>query len=89
MYFQLKSTKPLLLLKGILKKGWSSFEKDEVVEMVNFDKFSVIELFHGPTLAFKDIAMTILGLIMQYFLERHNKKVTVLVGTTSPNIKLN
>lgn len=42
----------------------------------------VLELFHGPTLAFKDFALQLLGRLLDYVLERHEQKV-VIVGATS------
>ncbi|HLT00630.1 MAG TPA: threonine synthase, partial [Geminicoccaceae bacterium] len=42
----------------------------------------LLELFHGPTLAFKDIALQLLGLLFEHFLERRKRAITV-VGATS------
>ena len=42
----------------------------------------LLELFHGPTLAFKDFAMQLIGQLFQKALRRHNKQVTI-VGATS------
>ena len=42
----------------------------------------LLELFHGPTLAFKDFAMQLIGQLFQTALRRHNKQVTI-VGATS------
>ena len=42
----------------------------------------LLELFHGPTLAFKDFAMQLIGQLFQKALSRHNKQVTI-VGATS------
>ena len=44
--------------------------------------FYVLELFHGPTLAFKDLALTLVGRFLQYFLQKRQKHVTILVGTS-------
>eukprot|EP00961_Rhodomonas_salina_P078471 1054973-Rhodomonas_salina.2 len=41
-----------------------------------------MELFHGPTFAFKDVALQALGNLFEYFLLRNNKRITV-VGATS------
>lgn len=46
------------------------------------DKISVLELFHGPTLAFKDIGARFMSRCLSYFLKEENKKVTVLVATS-------
>ena len=42
----------------------------------------VLELFHGPTLAFKDFALQLLGRLLDYVLERKHQKVVIL-GATS------
>ncbi|MEY8761909.1 threonine synthase [Chryseobacterium tongliaoense] len=46
------------------------------------DKISVLELFHGPTLAFKDVGARFMSRCLSYFLKNENKKVTVLVATS-------
>jgi threonine synthase len=48
---------------------------------VNENIFS-LELFHGPTLAFKDIGARFMSRCLGYFLRDHEKKVTVLVATS-------
>src|SRR3546814_13803912 len=42
----------------------------------------LLELFHGPTLAFKDVALQLLGLLFERFLARRDTHVTI-VGATS------
>ncbi|MCQ9640250.1 threonine synthase [Chryseobacterium sp. WG14] len=46
------------------------------------DKISILELFHGPTLAFKDIGARFMSRCLSYFLKDQGKKVTVLVATS-------
>jgi threonine synthase len=48
---------------------------------VNEDIFS-LELFHGPTLAFKDVGARFMSRCLGYFVGRQDKKVTVLVATS-------
>ena len=48
---------------------------------VNHNIFS-LELFHGPTLAFKDVGARFMSRCLGYFLKNENKKVTVLVATS-------
>src|SRR5882762_3210034 len=42
----------------------------------------LLELFHGPTLAFKDVAMQLLGRLFERVLKRENRHVTVIVATS-------
>ncbi len=46
------------------------------------DRISSLELFHGPTLAFKDIGARFMSRCLGYFLEQDSRKVTVLVATS-------
>ena len=42
----------------------------------------LMELFHGPTLSFKDVAMQLLGPLFDYVLKKKNKRVTILAATS-------
>lgn len=46
------------------------------------DNLYVLELFHGPTLAFKDIGARFMAGLFEYFLQNENKEVTILVATS-------
>lgn len=46
------------------------------------DNLWIMELFHGPTLAFKDYALQLLGNLFDYILEKRNERVTI-IGATS------
>lgn len=46
------------------------------------DTIYSLELFHGPTLAFKDIGARFMSRCLSYFLKNEDKKVTVLVATS-------
>jgi threonine synthase len=46
------------------------------------DDISSLELFHGPTLAFKDVGARFMSRCLGYFVKNENKKVTVLVATS-------
>ena len=45
-------------------------------------KVNLLELFHGPTLAFKDIAMQAIGNMYEKILEKNNLKINVVVATS-------
>jgi threonine synthase len=52
------------------------------IPLVSLEDLSILELFHGPTLAFKDIAACVLAQLFEYFLKKDNKKITILVATS-------
>ena len=53
-------------LISIISKSYSNFRSDDVVKISDLGNLKVLELFHGPTLAFKDIAMQLIGNFYQY-----------------------
>ncbi|MDC0215816.1 threonine synthase [Candidatus Pelagibacter sp.] len=72
-------------LSNIIHKSYSIFRKDNVVHLSNNNnalKIEMLELFHGPTLAFKDIAMQLIGNFYEYYLEKNSKKINVIVATS-------
>ena len=69
------------LLK-IIKKSYSVFRKEQTVSLVKIGNINILELFHGPTLAFKDIAMQLLGNFYEYYLKKNNKKINIIVATS-------
>ncbi len=69
-------------LSKIIDKSYSVFRKQNVVELVKIGDRSVLELFHGPTLAFKDIAMQLLGNFYEYYLNNENEKINIIVATS-------
>ena len=69
-------------LSKIIDKSYSVFRKRNVVELVKIGDRSVLELFHGPTLAFKDIAMQLLGNFYEYYLNNKKTKINIVVATS-------
>ena len=69
-------------LSNIVDKSYSTFRKDDAVNLIKVDDVTVLELFHGPTLAFKDIAMQLLGNFYEYYLSKNNKNINVIVATS-------
>ena len=74
---------PAADLRGILEETYAVFRHNAVAPLVQIDANQwVLELFHGPTLAFKDFALQLLGRLLDYVLERRHRKV-VIMGATS------
>ena len=69
-------------LSRIIDKSYSVFRKKNVVNLVEIGDRSILELFHGPTLAFKDIAMQLLGNFYDYYLNNENEKINIVVATS-------
>ena len=69
-------------LISTISKSYSNFRSNEVVKISNLGNLKVLELFHGPTLAFKDIAMQLIGNFYQYHLGHDQKKINIIVATS-------
>jgi threonine synthase len=68
---------------AIVVDAYATFSTEEVVPLVDLgDTIWLAELFHGPTLAFKDIALQLVGRLFDHELTRRGEKVTI-VGATS------
>ncbi len=69
-------------LSSLIKNSYSTFREKEVVKLSNIGEMRLLELFHGPTLAFKDIAMQFIGNLYQYYLKKNDKKINIVVATS-------
>jgi threonine synthase len=69
-------------LSDTVDKSYSEFRKDNVVDLIKVGDTKILELFHGPTLAFKDIAMQLLGNFYEYYLKKNNKNINIVVATS-------
>ncbi|KAG8531698.1 uncharacterized protein KY384_003330 [Bacidia gigantensis] len=80
-------------LKSIIQRSYSNFRSPDITPTATLDggkKIHLLELFHGPTYAFKDIALQFLGYCFEFFLVRKNEGKTgddrehlTVVGATS------
>ncbi len=69
--------------RGMIAQAYDSFDHKAVAPLVQVDHNDwLVELFHGPTLAFKDVAMQILSRLMDNALTEENRRATI-VGATS------
>ena len=69
-------------LSDIVDKSYSVFRKNNAVALIKVGDVNLLELFHGPTLAFKDIAMQLLGNFYEHYLKKNNKNINVIVATS-------
>jgi len=75
---------PRDVLEGIVKKSCAAFKSEEVTPLIKVDGHYVLELFHGPTFAFKDVALQMLGNFFEYFLSTgSNGGRLAVLGATS------
>jgi len=74
---------PSDVLAGMCRDAYAGFRHPAVVPLVQLDTdLWTQELFHGPTLAFKDLAMQLLGRMFDWVLAKQGARVTI-VGATS------
>ncbi len=69
-------------LSKVIDKSYSLFRKENVVDIIKIGDRSLLELFHGPTLAFKDVAMQLLGNFYEYYLKNENQNINIIVATS-------
>ena len=70
-------------LKRLCEAAYGRFSHDAVTPVVQLDhQHWLMELFHGPTLAFKDVALQLLGQLFETFLLRRDAHLTI-IGATS------
>lgn len=83
MYPFVEESIPESDFKAMVDATYAGFEHKAVAPMVQVDSNEwVLELFHGPTLAFKDFALQLLGRLLDYVLKKRNERV-VIMGATS------
>ncbi|KAG0242032.1 threonine synthase [Actinomortierella wolfii] len=79
-------------LQQLINKSYSTFRHPEITPIHKVkDGLYILELFHGPTFAFKDVALQFVGNLFEYFLQRKNQGITneadrhkiTVVGATS------
>ncbi|MGE9295524.1 MAG: threonine synthase [Puniceicoccales bacterium] len=70
-------------LEKIIDQSYKTFSRKEIAPLVKLDDhLQVLELFHGPTLAFKDFALQLLGNLYEEQIERTSTPINIL-GATS------
>ena len=69
-------------LKGLINRSYATFTHPEVTPVVKHNGVYILELFHGVTLAFKDVALQFLGNLFEYILEERRQTLNI-IGATS------
>jgi len=70
-------------LSRMVREAYGSFRHPAIVPLVQLGESSfMLELFHGPTLAFKDVAMQLLARLMDHVLAARGERTTVVVATS-------
>jgi len=69
-------------VKVLVNDSYKNFRAKDVVVIKKLGKINLLELFHGPTLAFKDIALQVVGNMYEKILGKYNLKVNVVVATS-------
>ena len=73
---------PARTLEDLIERSYASFKHPQVTPLTKKDGVYILELFHGPTLAFKDVALQFLGNLFELLLEERNGTMNIL-GATS------
>ena len=73
---------PVAELRSIIERSYETFDDSAVTPLVEVGDIHVLELFHGPTLAFKDVALQFLGNVFEYVLNKRGGRLNIL-GATS------
>ena len=69
-------------LNKLINKSYKNFTTKNVVEIKKIGDINLVELYHGPTLAFKDIAMQVIGNMYDELQVSPNKKINIVVATS-------
>tara|TARA_Y100000590_G_scaffold258781_1_gene290432 strand:+ start:1669 stop:3048 length:1380 start_codon:yes stop_codon:yes gene_type:complete len=69
-------------IKELVDKSYNNFRAKDVVIIRKSGDINLLELFHGPTLAFKDIAMQLIGNMYEKILKKNNLKINIIVATS-------
>ncbi|GAM17558.1 hypothetical protein SAMD00019534_007330, partial [Acytostelium subglobosum LB1] len=72
-------------LRDLVNRSYATFSNDAVTPLKRLDENNntfILELFHGPTFSFKDVALQFLGNLFEYILKRDNERLSVVVATS-------
>jgi threonine synthase len=69
-------------LRELIDRSFATFRHPEIAPVVPLGDLHLLELFHGPTLAFKDVALQFLGRLFEYVLDRSGRRLNILAATS-------
>ena len=69
-------------LKSLIQKSYNNFKNEDVVNLKKLGDINLLELYNGPTLAFKDIAMQVIGNLYEHLKVAKEKSVNIVVATS-------
>jgi threonine synthase len=67
---------------ALVQSSYDSFDTPEIVPLKYADGFNIAELFHGPTYAFKDIALQLLGNLFEKLLKERGERLNIIAATS-------
>ena len=73
---------PAERLRALVDSAYASFDTTEVAPVLRVGPVHILELFHGPTLAFKDVALQFLGRLFEYILAERDGRLNILAATS-------
>jgi threonine synthase len=77
------STLPRRVLDELVAEAYGTFDHPDVCPLIEIEPgVWVVELFHGPTLAFKDVALQLVGRLFDWELQRRGERRTIVVATS-------
>lgn len=75
-------TIPEATLRGIVERSYATFREVEVTPVREVGPVNILELFHGPTLAFKDVALQFLGNLFEYAVSEQGGEMNIVAATS-------
>jgi threonine synthase len=70
------------VLRELIRKSYATFRHQEITPVVSAGEMQILELFHGPTLAFKDVALQFLGNLFEYVLGKSGAEMNIVAATS-------
>lgn len=69
-------------LRSVIEKSYATFRHPEITPTQNVGPVYILELFHGPTFAFKDVALQFLGNMFELILNKTGAKLNIIAATS-------